>query len=58
VLIEDHEFVREAVRRHAAYIGSQTLATKVTPVKNFKGDNVREVEIDEVIVKIVVSRNG
>ncbi len=27
VLIEDHEFVHEAVTRHASYIASQTLAT-------------------------------
>ena len=30
VLIEDHEFVHEAVTRHASYIASQTLATKVS----------------------------
>ena len=41
VLIEDHEFVREAVKRHASYIGSQTLATAVTLVKSFQGDNVK-----------------
>src|SRR4030065_1796701 len=29
VQIEDHEFVREAVKRHATYIGSQTLANAV-----------------------------
>ena len=29
VYIEDHEFVREAVKRHSAYIGSQTLATAI-----------------------------
>ena len=37
VLIEDHEFVREAVKRHSAYIGSQTLATAVTLVNNISG---------------------
>ncbi|HSL87644.1 MAG TPA: class I tRNA ligase family protein, partial [Bacteroidales bacterium] len=29
VLIEDHELVRNAINRHAGYIGSQTLATSV-----------------------------
>ena len=57
VLIEDHDFVREAVTRHAAYIGSQTLATTVNLVNSFTGNNVREVDIDEVVVKISISRN-
>ncbi|MCJ7448924.1 MAG: isoleucine--tRNA ligase [Bacteroidales bacterium] len=58
VNIEDHDFVREAVKRHASYIGSQTLATTVNLVNSFSGNNIREVEIDDVIVKIVVSRNN
>ena len=29
VYIEDHEYVREAVKRHASYIASQTLATAI-----------------------------
>ena len=56
VKIEDHDFVREAVKRHSSYIGSQTLATSVTLSGNF-ADGVREVEIDEVVVKILVSKN-
>jgi isoleucyl-tRNA synthetase len=54
--IEDHEYVREAVKRHAGYIGTQTLATEVKLVKDFPGDNVREVDIDEVMVKIMVGK--
>ncbi len=57
VLIEDHEFVSEAVKRHASYIGSQTLATSVTLAGSFTGSGVREVEIDEVVVKIEINRN-
>jgi len=57
VQIEDHEFVREAVIRHAAYIGSQTLATEVT-LSDKPGDMAREVEIDEVVVKVLVSKAG
>jgi isoleucyl-tRNA synthetase len=57
VLIEDHDFVHEAVTRHAAYIGSQTLATKVNLVKSVTGNNVREVNIDEIVVKISVTKN-
>jgi isoleucyl-tRNA synthetase len=56
VQIEDHEFVREAVKRHASYIGSQTLATTVTLTDN-PGREAKDVEIDEVIIKVVVSRN-
>lgn len=58
VYIEDHEFVSEAVKRHAKYIGSQTLATAVNLTTDFSDNNVREVEIDEVVVKIVVTRNS
>jgi isoleucyl-tRNA synthetase len=58
VLIEDHEFVREAITRHALYIASQTLATDVKLAQNFTGDNVRDVEIDEVVVKVLVKKNG
>jgi isoleucyl-tRNA synthetase len=58
VLIEDHEFVREAVKRHAAYIASQTLATEVNLTNDFSGEDVRDVEIDEVVVKVVVRRTG
>jgi isoleucyl-tRNA synthetase len=57
VLIEDQDFVHEAVVRHSAYIGSQTLATLVLLEKNITGDLVREVEIDEVVVKMAVSKN-
>jgi isoleucyl-tRNA synthetase len=57
VLIEDHEFIHESVKRHASYIGSQTLATTVELVSGFKGNNVRDVEIDEVVVKVEVRKN-
>jgi isoleucyl-tRNA synthetase len=56
VVIEDLEIVREAVKRHAPYIASQTLASAVTLTNTFKGDYVREVEIDEVTVRVIVER--
>jgi len=56
VQIGDHEFVREAVKRHAGYIGSQTLATEVKLVSSLAGSDVKEVEIDEVVVKMIVTR--
>ena len=54
VLIENHELISKAVDRHADYIGSQTLATKVAVVNDFANGNVREVEIDDMIIKVSV----
>ena len=58
VLIEDHDFLREAILRHASYIGSQTLATAVSLSKSLSGDNLNEVDINEVVVKVSVARNS
>ncbi|MFZ0281116.1 MAG: isoleucine--tRNA ligase [Bacteroidales bacterium] len=57
VLIEDHDQIREAVDRHAAYIGAQTLATKVAVVPAVSGNNVNEVEINDLAVRISVARS-
>lgn len=57
VKIEDNEFVSEAVKRHSAYIGSQTLATSVILAGSFSAADVREVEIDDVIIKLEITRN-
>jgi isoleucyl-tRNA synthetase len=58
VLIEDQEFVNEAIRRHASYIASQTLATSVSLTKIFDEINSRDVEIDEVTVRVSVTKNN
>jgi isoleucyl-tRNA synthetase len=58
VLIEDHDLIREAVTRHGLYIGSQTLATKVAIVNDFTDGNVREIEIDDLTVRISVCKVG
>ena len=57
VLIENHEWVREAITRHSAYIGSQTLATNVSLTSDFTGMKGNDVEIEEVTVKVVVKKN-
>jgi len=57
VHIGENEFVNEAVRRHAGYIGSQTLATEVKLVPSLSGSSVDEVDIDEVIVKVAIRKN-
>ena len=57
VNIEDNEFVREAVKKHSAYIGSQTLATSVNLTASISGDNIREIDIDEVNIKLSVTKN-
>ena len=36
-----------------SYIGSQTLATQVNLTKDFPDNKFREVEIDEVVVKVI-----
>jgi isoleucyl-tRNA synthetase len=56
VLIEDHDFVHDAVTNHASYIAAQTLASKVDLTGNFNGEDIREVEIDEWKVKVVVRK--
>lgn len=56
VLIEDNDFVREAVKRHSSYIGSQTLATSVQLTGSFNSENTRDVDIDEVMVKVEVRK--
>jgi isoleucyl-tRNA synthetase len=56
VVIEENDLVNEAVTRHAEYIGSQTLATSVKLGNVFTGEGVREVDIDEVVVKIIVRK--
>ena len=58
VLIGDHDLIREAIKRHAAYIGSQTLATRVDVVDRLTEGNVREIEVNEMQVKISVTRNN
>jgi isoleucyl-tRNA synthetase len=58
VKIEDNDFVREAVNRHSKYIGSQTLATSVSLSECLSGSTVKEVEIDEVVVKVEVVKNN
>lgn len=57
VLIEDHEVIREAVKRHSAYIGSQTLATSVSVTGTVSGSAVREIEIDDILIRISVIKN-
>jgi isoleucyl-tRNA synthetase len=58
VLIEDHDFVHEAVKRHASYIASQTLATTVELTDTVPGNDFHEVDIDEWVVKVAVSKNS
>ena len=57
VKIKDDDFVREAVKRHASYIGSQTLAASVTVVAGLNDSDLREVEIDDVVVGILVMKH-
>ncbi|MGD0584109.1 MAG: isoleucine--tRNA ligase [Bacteroidales bacterium] len=56
VLISDHDIIREAVRRHSVYIASQTLATSVSVTDSITGFAVREVDIEDVMVKISITK--
>ena len=57
VRIEKNELISRAVKLHANYIRQQTLANEVSVVDAFgNGTPVREVDIDEIIVKIAVDR--
>ncbi len=58
VSIEDLPFVSEAVRKHSAYIASQTLAVDIILVSTEKISslNFKETDIDEKMVKIVVEK--
>lgn len=57
VNIEDNDTVHEAVKKHASYIGSQTLASAVNLVSDFSGNDIREIDIEDVIVKVRVTKN-
>jgi isoleucyl-tRNA synthetase len=57
VLIEDHELIREAIKLHSSYIGSQTLATAVSVVPAVTDNNSREIDIDDLTIKISVKKN-
>lgn len=56
IRIEDHDYVREAILKHSDYIGSQTLATEIVLDRNINGSRGKEVEIDEVTVKILIDK--
>ncbi len=57
VRIEKSDLIEKAVKLHESYIGQQTLAKEVTVVDAFgNGTPVREMDIDEIIVKIAVDR--
>jgi hypothetical protein len=48
--------VREAVRRHAKYIASQTLATSVSIVPELDPDERKEIDVNEQEVKLSVKK--
>lgn len=56
VEIADCDLVRGSVGDFKDYIGSQTLAVKVTLSTEPKGDFIHDADIDEQVVKIAVTR--
>ncbi|MDR2887443.1 MAG: class I tRNA ligase family protein, partial [Bacteroidales bacterium] len=57
VQIENHDMVREAVEKHSDYIGSQTLAASVLLTDSFSGVDVREIDIDNTVIRICIGKN-
>jgi len=56
VLIEKHELINEAIIKHSEYIGSQTLADKVSLADTVENNHSKRIEIDENVyinVKVV-----
>jgi isoleucyl-tRNA synthetase len=58
VIIEDLPAVAAAVTRHSGYIASQTLALDIAlaSAAELASLNFREIDIEEVMVKIVVEK--
>jgi len=57
VLIEKHELISNAVRTHGKYIGSQTLANKVSLTDHIENNNSKRIDIDDdVFINIRVTR--
>jgi len=56
IVLEDKDFIREAVNRHSSYISGQTLATSVGLAVKPEGKDIKEIEIDDIAILISVSR--
>jgi isoleucyl-tRNA synthetase len=56
VVIEDHHMVREAVTKHAGYIGVQTLAVEVGLSTDINSRDSKVIEIDDQEVKLVIKK--
>jgi len=56
VQIEDLEFVHEAVKKHSDYIASQTLAGSIVLTATLSGADVKEIDIEEQMVKVVIRK--
>ncbi len=58
VVIEDLPSVSDAVKKHSDYIASQTLALDISlaPSDKFSSPDCREIDIEEQMVKIVVTK--
>ena len=58
VVIEDLPFISVAVKKHSDYIASQTLALEISlaPSAEMTSPNIKEVDIEEQVVKVVVEK--
>jgi isoleucyl-tRNA synthetase len=57
VLIEKHDLISDAVKTHSKYIGSQTLANKISLTDKLENNGSKRIDIDEdTYINIRVSR--
>lgn len=56
VKIEKHDELNEALEKHNDFICGQTLANSLTLVNTTSGNNIREIEIDDIKTKINIER--
>jgi len=57
VIIEEHELIKDAIKIHGNYIGSQTLAESVKLAATLENKHSKRIDIDEdVYINIQVSR--
>ncbi|HQN94031.1 MAG TPA: DUF5915 domain-containing protein [Prolixibacteraceae bacterium] len=56
VQIEKNEAFNEALKRYSDYISNQTLAASFELVDELSGENVRQIDIDEIVTSVAIGK--
>ncbi len=56
VQIEKNEAFNEALKRYSDYISNQTLAASFELVDKLSGENVRQIDIDEIVTSVAIGK--